>query len=141
MAKIALTDTCYWFGLVDPNDQFHQQSNIIAEFLTEHVIVLPWPCMYETVSTHLVRSRERLLNFETRLKETNIQMLDDAPYKIEALSEVFEYSRMYGHSFSLADAVIRGMLKDEMVHVDYLVTFNRGDFADICDERGIEIIA
>jgi hypothetical protein len=33
MAKIVLTDACFWLGLVDPKDQYHEMANTVAELI------------------------------------------------------------------------------------------------------------
>jgi hypothetical protein len=56
------------------------------------------------------------------------------------MKEVFEFNRIRGKSFSLADSVIREMLRDINVKVQYLATYNTPDFADLCAFREIEIL-
>lgn len=140
MSKIILTDTCFWLGLVDPKDQHHDKSKVISELINDFKILFPWPCLYETVSTHLARSRERTLYFESILKKPEIELFDDTKYKNSALNDVFEFSRYHGHTYSLADGVVREILKDIDVKVNYLVTFNAKDFHDVCAKRQIEIL-
>ena len=126
-------------GMVDPNDQYHDQSEIVFDLLESDTLVLPWPCLYETISTRLVHQRERLLAFESFLKNPAISMIDDAPYREDALLNVFDTSRRFGHSYSLTDSVIRNMLRNVNIRIDYLITFNDKDFQDVCAVRGIEI--
>src|SRR6266487_2021914 len=140
MAKIILTDAGFWLGLVDPKDQFHESSNTIAEMIEGYNILFPWPCFYETISTYLVRRRERLLYLEKFIKRPNIFLFDDKDYKLTALEEVFQLNRISGFTYSLNDSVIREILKDINVKVNYLVTFNDEDFKDLCSMRKIEII-
>ncbi|HKM12478.1 MAG TPA: hypothetical protein PL115_01120 [Bacteroidales bacterium] len=140
MKKIILTDTCFWLGLVDPKDQFHALSLAIAELVEGNTVIFPWPCLYETISTHLARRRERLFVLEKIISKPNIVLLEDSKYKDEALKQVFTYNRKAGFTFSLTDSVIREILKDINVTVNYLVTYNERDFKDICDQRLIEII-
>ena len=137
MNKIVLTDTCFWLGLIDPTDQFHSFSMSIAEIIEENKIIFPWPCLYETISTHLTRRRERLLLLEEIISKPNIIFLDDNDYKSEALKQVFQFNRLIGFTYSLTDSVIREILKDINVRVDYLVTYNVRDFKDVCDQRYI----
>jgi len=40
-------------------------------------------------------------------------------------------------SLSLVDCVLRGLLRDINVRVDAFMTFNEGDFADVCRARSI----
>lgn len=140
MSKIILTDTCYWIGLIDPKDQYHEDAKAISELIDEYKILLPWPCLYEAISTHMVRSREKTVYFENILKKPKVELIDDNIYKNIALNEVFDFNRKHEHSHSLADAVIREILKDINLKVNYLATFNNKDFKDLCDRRQIEII-
>ena len=140
MAKIVLTDTCFWLGLVDPTDQYHGMSNAAAELIEGYTLIFPWPCLYETISTHLTRRRERLLYLERFINKPNIILFDDAKYKTAALTEVFQLNRTSGFTYSLTDSVIREILKDIDVKVNFLLTFNNSDFEDICQHRQIEII-
>ena len=140
MNKVIITDTCFWIGLVDNKDQFHETSLAIADLLQDNQILFPWPCLYETISTHLTRRRERLLYFEEIISKSNIILFNENDYKVEALKQVFQLNRISGFTFSLTDSVIREILKDVSVRINYLVTYNLPDFQDICDQRGIEII-
>lgn len=140
MNKIILTDTCFWLGLVDPKDQFHSTSLAIAELLEGNKILFPWPCLYETISTHLTRRREQLLYLEEIISKSNIILFRDDDYKEEALKQVFLFNRTGGFTYSLTDSVIREILKDVNVKVNYLVTYNLPDFQDICNQRLIDII-
>jgi predicted nucleic acid-binding protein len=140
MPKVILTDACFWLGLIDPTDQHHEKSNVIAELLDDCTILLPWPCLYESISTRLVRNRERTLYLESILNKPNVIMIDDSSYRPVALMEVFDNTRHKGYSHNLADGVIREVLKDRTIRIQYLVTFNSRDFADVCLKRQIEII-
>jgi hypothetical protein len=126
--------------LVDPKDQFHSTSLAIAELLEDNKILFPWPCLYETISTHLTRRREQLLYLEEIISKSNIVLFHDDDYKEEALKQVFQFNRTAGFTYSLTDSVIREILKDINVKVNYLVTYNLPDFQDICNQRLIEII-
>lgn len=140
MNKIILTDTCFWIGLLDPTDQYYESSNTIADLLENNTIIIPWPCLYETISTHLSRRREQLLLLETYISKPNIQLLEDNNYKTEALKQVFQFNRNLGFTYSLTDSVLREIIKDINIKINYLVTFNEPDFKDVCDQRLIEII-
>jgi len=140
MAKTVLTDTCFWLGLVDPTDQYHQMSNAVAELIDGYQIIFPWPCLYETISTHLTRRRERLLYLEEFIKKPEIILFDDTTYKTNALEEVFLLNKTAGFTYSLTDSVIREILKDINIRINYLVTFNNNDFEDLCQLRQIEIV-
>src|ERR1700733_9236511 len=132
MAKIVLTDTCFWLGLIDPTDQYHDVANDVAELIEGYQIIFPWPCLYETISTHLSKRRERLLVLEKFIKKPDIVLFEDSNYKANALEEVFRLNSFFGYTYSLTDSIIREMLKDVDIKVNYLATFNDKDFIDIC---------
>lgn len=138
MSYSIITDTCFWLGLVTPDDQHHHKSVDIAELIKGNSLMIPWPCMYETVCTNLTRDRERLLKFEQLLKDPMVNFLPEDEYRASALEESFESGRI-GVPFSLADCIIRQILLDRTQRINYLITFNRKDFQDVCDQRGITI--
>jgi predicted nucleic acid-binding protein len=142
MAKYILTDTGYWIGLLDSRDEFHEKSIIISELLEGNNIVIPWPCLYETINTRLTRRKTELAQFENILKDPRIIYIDDNSYKSLAIEKVFERNNNYSEgAHSLVDSVIREMLLDVNLKIDYLATFNERDFQDICIKRNIEILS
>jgi predicted nucleic acid-binding protein len=140
MAKTVLTDSGFWLGLVDPSDQYHEMSNTVAELIEGFQIIIPWPCLYETISTHLTRRRERLLYLEEFIRKPDVILFDDTNYKEKAIEDVFSMNRVAGFTYSLTDSVVRQILKDINVKINFLVTFNNSDFEDICQLRHIEIV-
>ena len=61
---------------------------------------------------------------ESLLKNSKVKYIDDTKYKDEALSKVYELNKKSFISHSLTDAVIREMLSDADLKLDYLVTYN-----------------
>jgi hypothetical protein len=102
--------------------------------------LFPFPCFYEIIRTRFLKNKERLHNFENLLKNSNVTYIDDTNYKDSALLKVYELNKHSYIKHSLTDAVIREMISDINIRMDYLVTFNVKDFADICAIRGIEIL-
>ena len=142
MAKIILADTGFWLGLIDTNDQYHEDAQTIAGLIEqgEYLVVMPWPCLYETISTTLTRRRQQLILLEQYLSRPTISLFEDNEYKNSALQQVFNYNRR-GFTYSLTDQVMREILKDVNVKVDFFITFNKKDFQDICDQRRIDIFS
>jgi predicted nucleic acid-binding protein len=142
MSEIVLTDSCFWLGLLDSRDQHHPKSiEIFQRIYYFNKILFPWPCLYETISTRLIRNNQQTIYFENKiLKKKNIEFLDDTKYKTQALNNVFYYKKMQGSTFSLVDAVIREIIKDKNIKINYFVTFNSKDFHDVCAKRRIEIV-
>jgi len=145
MSKVVLTDTCFWLGLVDKTDQYHEASLVAADLIEGYQIIFPFPCLYETISTRMTRRREQLLHLEELISKPNIKLLDDSEYKEQALKQIFQNNRIknnriIGVTHSLTDAVIREILKDVNIRVNYMLTFNTKDFRDLCNQRNIELI-
>ncbi len=138
--KYVITDTCYWLGLVDSRDEHHKKSILINELIKDAYIVFPFPCFYEIIRTKFVKNKIKLEAFESFLKRSKVEYVDDTKYKDEALSKVYELNKKSYVSHSLTDAVIREMLSDVDLRLDYLVTYNVKDFLDICAKRKIEIL-
>jgi predicted nucleic acid-binding protein len=140
MNQYVLADSGFWIGLFNPDDQHHEASLNIADLLEGNTIVIPWPCLYESVTTRLMRRSDRAILFVAFLKKPNIRFLDDSPYRQQGLEDAFLFSKFYG-KYSLADVVIRSMLADINNRIDWLVTFNDKDFLDICVKRGVKIMS
>jgi len=142
MAKYILTDTGYWLGLLDSKDKYRENSIIISELSIGNYIVIPWPCLYETINTRLTRRKSELAQFENILKDPKIIYIDDTIYKFSAIENVFDRNNNYSEgAHSLVDSVIREMLLDINLKIDYLATYNARDFQDICFKRNIEILS
>lgn len=69
--------------------------------------------------------------FEIFLKKQNVHRLDDAKYRENALIDTFDKSRLKDWKISLVDMVIRHILMDGRIDIDYLITYNHWDFHDI----------
>lgn len=140
--KTLCIDTGFLIALYDETDRHHPDARKrFVEFFdhTPNRLLVPWPILYEAVSTRLVRNRRRMeqlrrdwLRFEYGRR---LELLDDKPLRSAALAdcltEVMRRPRAY-RALSLADRVIRGLLGDTALRIDYFVTFNPGDFADVC---------
>lgn len=137
-----LTDTGFWIALLDPenNSQVHEKALRIIELIEELTILVPWPTLYEFVNTRLARRSDNLKRFHIFLKKPNVVFIDDTFYKDSALEKTFEQTQYRHLTFSLVDNVIREMLLDPDLKLDYLATFNDRDFADACAVRGIQIL-
>jgi predicted nucleic acid-binding protein len=139
MASI-LVDSGVWYALCDPRDRAVSRGVIddIYSRVKVHSIVVPWPVLYETLGTRFARSRPAMQRFEQEIKSARVVLVDDAPYRDDALAHVIEWS-LRGRALSLVDCVLRLLLDDVQTRIRYLVTFNQRDFADICAKRRIEL--
>lgn len=135
-----LVDTGIWIAMFDPRDPYRERLRQMEEVLELFHLVLPWPTLYETLHTRMVRNRRGLRGFQAYLKRPRISFLDDAPYREKALELCFSSGLRAYRSLSMADCLIRLVLEDVNVKVTGLATFNRSDFADVCQKRRIEMI-
>jgi predicted nucleic acid-binding protein len=138
MAKYVLFDSCFWFAFYDAGDEHHEEALILADDLSLDSFVLPWPCLYETLNTRFIKHTLWSKSFQGLLRQRNVRVLEDEPYREAALASVFDVRT--GLRLSLVDAVIREMLADLSLRLDAMVTFNARDFTDVCAKRGIDII-
>ena len=139
MAKNIIADTGFWFALYEPRDSFYSNANKIAGLIDDQNILLPWPCLYETINTRFAKRKDYMQAFEIFINKTNVNLINDEEYKDKALKLAFEYSKIGKRPFSLVDIILREILSDDSYKIDYLLTFNTGDFIDICGKRKIEI--
>lgn len=81
-----------------------------------------------------------MAQYEAMLAKEDSVLLDDSEYREKAFNDFFAFAKREGPVYSLVDLVIREMLKNENQRIDYLLTFNRRDFEDLCARRRIEIL-
>lgn len=134
-----LADTGVWYALCDSRDSFHSKAISGAGLLEQHHVVLPWPVVYETLCTRFVRNTRALRHFVGLLKRPRIEYLDDSMYVRNALDIAIESSLTHARPLSMVDCAIRLILDDVNTRVDYLMTFNPGDFFDVCARRRIRL--
>lgn len=79
--------------------------------------------------------------FSSILNTKIVQIIEDSEYKQNALTLTIDSSLVKDRPLSLVDMVIRLMLEDINLKIDYLITFNTGDFIDLCHKRGIGLIS
>ncbi|CAG0995289.1 MAG: hypothetical protein MPEBLZ_04134 [Candidatus Methanoperedens nitroreducens] len=135
-------DSGFLIGLYDEKDQYHYRAEEIFVQYFESVqnqLIVPWPILFESVSTRMSKNRKRMEIFYRDWKnlysQKRLELLDDKPFREKAISESFEETlrdpRHY-RGLSLTDRVIRNMLSEPDLKIDYFITFNYGDFGDVC---------
>ena len=135
-----IVDTGFWYALYDERDEYHQQAIKLFEYLSMSKIIIPFPSLYETINTRFAKKRVCMEEFEMLLKGENVVLLDDTDYKDEALELTIESSKLK-KPYSLVDMIIRLMLSDNNIDINYMLTFNKGDFIDVCLSKQIEILS
>ncbi|MGA2402354.1 MAG: hypothetical protein ABSG91_11730, partial [Syntrophobacteraceae bacterium] len=134
MAKNLLVDTGFWFALYESDDFHHEEAQDLADLLDDYNLVLPWPCLYETLNTRFVRHRHWLDNFYDCANRSTTVRLPDEPYRNNALGKVFKSPRPW-LPLSLVDEVIMLALLDPNTKIDAMLTFNLRDFFHACNSR------
>lgn len=135
-------DSGFLIGLYDERDQYHSRAkDVFVEHFdaVQNQLIVPWPILYESVSTQMAKNRKRMDIFYRDWKNLHsqgrLQLLDDTPFRESAINESFKETmrdpRHY-RGLSLTDRVIRNMLSEPNLKIDYFLTFNYGDFADVC---------
>jgi predicted nucleic acid-binding protein len=135
-----IIDTGYWYALFDARDEYHIEANELADYLELGNILIPYPTLYESINTRFSKRPEWMEEFKKIIERDNVTLIDDADYKESALNLTFETTLLQNRPISLVDTIIRIMLDDKNLKIDYLLSFNIGDFFDICQKRRIEFI-
>lgn len=135
-----LIDTCYWFALFDNRDSNHVKASSMMEYLEIGQLIIPFPTLYETLNTRFVNKPNWMESFENILNRDNIHYLDDSHYKNIALSLMISSPTRRERPMSLVDLIIRLILEDVDNRIQYLISFNKRDFIDLCNKKGIPLI-
>jgi predicted nucleic acid-binding protein len=137
-----LADTGVWYEMFDPRRLDADEIREIrkkAEILDFCRLVVPWPTLYETLRSRMVNNRIAMQLMENYLKRPNLEYVDDAPYREEALKQAFSWCSR-GRPLGMVDCLIRLVLDDIKIKIDVLATVDPKDFVDVCRKKRIEII-
>ena len=138
ISKYVLTDTGFWIALYNREErERHPKSVLIMDKIQKFHILLPWPILYEVLSTRFVKNRIWVDQFRKSLKTLNITYINDTPYRDKAIIETMRLSSVGKRKLSLVDMVVRFMLQDVNLKINYLITFNEKDFFDVCKKMKI----
>jgi predicted nucleic acid-binding protein len=137
-AKTVLTDTGFWYALYDAGDAYHEQAKEKGGLLETSTVLLPWPCLYETLNTRFAKNTLAVRRFEALLRQGHVIRLPDESYRELALEAVM--TTIASRSMALVDMVIRLILDDVNVRKHGLLTFNQKDFSDLCRKHQIEML-
>jgi predicted nucleic acid-binding protein len=133
-----LIDTGFLYGYCDARDQHHDRALELFEQIKYFNLYLAWPVTYETLRTRCVRNKLSVAIFEKFLRDTHIEYIDDSIYRQAVLNQTIK-SAVRGRPISMVDMVLRFIL-EQLQRINALVTFNIGDFQDVCRKRNIKII-
>lgn len=137
MSFTILVDTGFWIALYDPSKkiEYSLEAERIAKEIELENIIIPFPTLYEFVNSRLSR-RESKIQFENLLSRPNITLLSDSKYKSEALDNFFIKTKFSFSDVSLVDEVLKLIIDDDTIKIDYIVTFD-GNLLNEALARGI----
>lgn len=138
--KNVLVDTGFWYALYDEKDQYHPKALKFMETQVDNLFLIPFPTLYETINTAFSKNKN-LPAFQAHIYNDECQFIHDDKYKLQALEDTFESSINRKRPLSLVDMIIRHMLADVNLHIEGLVSFNPGDFEDVCRDQRIELVS
>ena len=135
-----VVDACFWIALYDERDKYHIWANNTWKKLQGgNKFLVPYPTMYEFINTRLMRRKDGVEFFRVLFgKKDLIMRVSDEEYKEDALQITLQPSK---RTLSLVDTTIRLMLDDDRIKKHAMLTMNVGDFEDVCNRKGIEIIS
>lgn len=135
-----LVDSGFFFALVETRDQHHVEALDKQEWLDLFSAVLPWPILYETINTRLVRDPDKVAQFERLANAPETEFIDDSRYRDAAYEDVIARAKARRSPLSLVDAIMHSIITDPDIKVDAILTFNLSDFGIVCSERGVAIL-
>lgn len=124
--KTYLIDSCFWIALYDTKMKPHQilEAEVIAELIENQNLIVPFPTLYEFVSSRLSR-KETIGEFEKILNRPNVHRLKDTQYRDKALENFFLKSKYDYTDISLVDEIIKLIMHDKNNKVDYVISFDQ----------------
>jgi predicted nucleic acid-binding protein len=140
MAKNILLDTGFWFALYEQENPNYNDANTIAKLFENNNIILPCPTIYDAIYSRFAKNRDYLNAFVGFIKKSNVRFINDDESNLKAIRIAFEYSKIGKRPYNLVDIILREIITDDSVKIDYLCTFNSDDFIDVCKKRNIEIV-
>lgn len=139
VAKVVLFDSGFWLALLDDKDSYHSSATSLYEKIENWHGLVPWPVLYEVVSTRLARDSRKLDRLNSVLRMPGVVRIDDQPYRDAALEKALDRSHNM-RKLSLVDLILRDILTNINLRIDYFATFNNRDFDDICRRRRVPVL-
>lgn len=148
--KTICVDSGFLIALYDETDGYHSRAkNYFVQYMidVQNQLLVPWPILYETACTRMTRRQKRMdilrRDWKILEKQQRIVLLDDLPFRMKAIAECFEEIQkepVRYRALSLVDRVIRNMLSEIRIKIDFFITFNHADFIDVCKKFRRNII-
>lgn len=124
-----IVDTGIWYAVLDKRDSRMNYAEDIAKVLEQHQLLVPYPSLYETINTRLIKNEYQQADklFAYLNNPEKVVLVPDDKYREDALKAV-QFNLNRGKHYSLVDMIIRLMMEDDSLGPRAVLTFNAGDF-------------
>lgn len=139
-----LVDTGFWYAYLGTKDSLKEKAiEIYDRYINSGVnnVLIPYPVLYETINTKLLRDKNIKAAdwfLKKLVSDPKFVRIPDNDYREVAFNSTIGTTRARG--ISLVDNILRVMITDELLKVDALITFNTGDFVDVCKKQRVQLI-
>lgn len=136
--KRLIIDSGVWYAAFDQRDDKYVYSDKILNLLEKHELIVPFPSLYETINTRLLRNKYKQADylFEYLNDSKKVTLVHDDKYREQALKSVSSNLNQ-NKSYSLVDMIIRLMMEDSSLGSIAVVSFNIEDFIGV---NNVEVI-
>lgn len=136
--KRLIIDSGVWYAAFDQRDDKYVYSDKILNLLEMHELIVPFPSLYETINTRLLRNKYKQADylFEYLNDSKKVILVYDDKYREQALKSVSSNIN-HNKSYSLVDMIIRLMMEDSSLGHIAVVSFNIEDFIGV---NNVEVI-
>lgn len=139
-----LCDSCFVIALADRAEAYYENSwDYLRSHTTGHYYLIPYPSMFEILSQRMVDNPAAMSILEKKFfmnPNVNTVYISDRKYRENSLLECMNDQQNIIRHLSFVDTIIRNMVKSKDIRKDALITFNEGDFKDVCSQNKVELI-
>lgn len=135
-----IVDTGFWYSLLGTRER---EKHALAERIYEDLVskgvkfIVPFPTLYETLNTKLLKEKYQNKS-EWFLKQLSANPLFEAVPDEKYREEAYTLTTVNNsRGISLVDNIIRVMIQKNTPKLDMLLTFNLGDFVDVCAKSNV----
>lgn len=99
--------------------------------------------MFETLSQRMVDNVQAMTRLEQiflKNSDVNVVYVSDKNYRDVSLIECMNDRQNIERHLSFVDTIIRNMVKSKNIRKDALISFNDGDFRDVCTQNRVDLI-
>lgn len=142
--SVYLCDSCFIISLADNTEAMHNAScSYLNTHKTGHFYLIPYPSMFETLSQRMVDNVQAMTRLEQiflKNSDVNVVYVSDKNFREISLTECMNDRQNVERHLSFVDTIIRNMIKSKNIRKDALISFNAGDFRDVCTQNKVDLI-